>query len=266
MKSSDSISIIYHSFFSFHLSKKNLHRWTAGDKLTLRTGSVTPHLSPLSKGEQNKLDAIQKQKLLIARKAANLLSHIPTILFVGVTGSLAMENAKETSDIDFMIITSAHSLWITRAISLLLLLVSGVKMRRAFMKDEKDRICLNVWLDEKSLGLPCMPRNAYTAHEVAQVIPLINKRNTFEKWLFSNKWVLSYWPNAITIRRTKAFDSQSLLFLFIPLNVLAYYFQVIYMNHKVTREVFSFHFAYFHPFDWGDVVMKRLEKNGVISV
>lgn len=243
-----------------------MHKWTAGEKLKLKPKSVIPKLSPLSKSEQNKLEAIQKQKLLIARKAANLLSHIPTILFVGVTGSLAMENAKETSDIDFMIITTANTLWTTRVIALILLLVSGTKIRRASMKDEEDRICLNVWLDEKALDLPSMPRNAYTAHEVAQVVPLINKKNTYEKWLIINKWVSDYWPNAASIRNTYKTNVKEISLVFVPLNILTYIFQVMYMKHKVTREVFSLHFAYFHPFDWGDIIMKRLKKNGVISV
>lgn len=236
--------------------------------MSLKTGSVTPHLSPLSKGEQNKLNAIQKQKLLIARKAAKLLSHIPTILFVGVTGSLAMENAKEASDIDFMIITSANSLWITRAISLLVLFLSGFSLRHAGVSEEEDKLCLNLWIDTESLDWS-QSRNAYIAHEIAQVIPLVNKGKTYELWIKKNKWIFEYWPNALPLPRVGSVIYQRNIFLhqvLLLLNIGMFYLQLLYMSKKRTREIVNLHEAYFHPYDWGEKIMKKLTNKGVIEV
>ncbi len=245
-----------------------MHKWTAGEKLKLKPGSVIPKLSPLSKSEQNKLEAIQKQKLLIARKAANLLSHIPTILFVGVTGSLAMENAKKTSDIDFMIITSAHSLWITRAISLLILFLSGFSLRHAGVSEEEDKLCLNLWIDTNVLDWS-QSRNAYIAHEIAQVIPLVNKGKTYDLWIKKNKWIFEYWPYALPFPRVGSVIYQRNIFLhqiLLLLNIGMFYLQLLYMNKKRTREIVNLHEAYFHPYDWGEKIMKKLTKKGVIEV
>ena len=94
---------------------------------------------------------IHKKKLIIARKATNLIAKIPTVKFVGITGALAMNNAGRNSDIDLMIITKNGCLWTTRLISYLLTWLFGFKTRRPKNRLEKDKLCLNMWLDESSL-------------------------------------------------------------------------------------------------------------------
>ena len=65
----------------------------------------------------------------------------------------ALNNAKKNSDIDLLIITSKNTLWTTRIISFALLKFAGFKLRRAGDKNEKDKLCLNMWLDESDLVL-----------------------------------------------------------------------------------------------------------------
>ncbi len=268
MKSSEQIAIIYHSLFDYRLSGDNRIRWKAGKRLILKSNNVKlPILSVKTKKEREEFMLINRHKKALAVSAAKVLSIIPTILFVGITGSLAMENAKKASDIDVMIITKANTLWITRIFAPIVLLLFGFKIRRAFMKDEEDRICMNVWIDETSLDLPGMPHNAYTAHEIAQVVPLTNKKKQFEKWLSLHRWVIDYWPFALSAKPVKANTQTSIVVttLAVPLNIFAYWVQVFYMRRKVTRETFSPHYAYFHPFDWGEVVERKLRKMGVLS-
>lgn len=267
MKPSEQIAIIYHSLFNYVLSKEELVRWNAGKSLSL--ASTKKKYSLLQKPKKilsDNLNVINKNKMEIAKNAAVVLSKIPSILFIGVTGSLSMNNAKDESDIDFMVITSANTLWLTRIASLLLLIVAGFKIRRAQNKDEKNKICLNLWLDESSFDLPHMPRNAYTAHEIAQVVVLVNKMKTKERWYLHHRWVSKFWPNAIHFSKTKKEHTRKtspFMVLLFVINSVAYFAQYMYMSAKLTRERVSLHYAYFHPFDWGEVVNAKLKKLGV---
>jgi predicted nucleotidyltransferase len=267
VKSSEQIAIIYHSLFNYLLSKEELVRWKAGKSLSLNSSRRKNIIHPTSKKiGRNDLTVINRKKMEIAEKAAAVLSKIPSILFIGVTGSLSMNNAKDESDIDFMIITKANTLWLTRIFSLLLLLFSGFKIRRAQNKDEKNKICLNLWLDERSFDLPYMPRNVYTAHEIAQVVTLVNKNKTKERWYSFHDWVSNFWPNAITFPRIKNKSASNTNQLLVLLNVFAYSIQYLYMSRKLTRERVALHYAYFHPFDWGDIVNLKLKKHGVVQI
>ena len=205
-------------------------------------------------------------KRAVAKRAAGYLSKIPFILFVGISGSLAMNNAKPQSDIDLFIITQKNTLWISRFFSLVLLSLNHFSLRRAHNKNERNKICLNLWIDQNALTMPDMPQNAYTAHEIAQVVPLYNKMGTYSQWISKNDWVNGYWPHAIslspnTLRKSSSSTSRILVFL----NTVFYVIQRMYMHGKITREKVTIHYAYFHPFDWGEVVMKELKKKGIVE-
>ena len=58
-----------------------------------------------------------------------------------------------------------------------------------------------MWLDESDMVWQRKDRNIYTAHEIAQIVPLINKDKTYEKFLSHNRWILDFWPNAVKIRK-----------------------------------------------------------------
>jgi predicted nucleotidyltransferase len=258
------ISLVYHDLFSYILSKDELKRWVGGKKFRLEKLVKIQNLKTAISPQQKRNRIASEKKLVIAQHAATLLEKIPFVLFVGITGSLAMNNAKPESDIDFMVITRNDSLWITRILSLLTLSIHHSRIRRARNRDEKDKLCLNLWIDEGALHLPDMPRSAYTAHEVAQVIPLVNKNKTYEKWLQKNKWVADYWPHAVTIPSPNMnFTKKSTLLSIV--NTFAFFIQRLYMGRKITRETVTLHTAYFHPFDWGEKILKELKKKGVIE-
>jgi len=258
VKQSDIISILYHDIFKYSLSKKELVRWTAGKRLKLKRKEALPkHTHPTHTSTSN-------SKRLIADRAVRVLNKIPFILFVGITGSLAMNNAKPQSDIDLMIITKKDTLWITRLVALFLLFISGFKLRRAKNSDEKDKLCLNFWIDETALEWTG-PRNAYIAHEIAQVVPLYDQSTLHSQWLSRNRWIAEYWPKAAAISQQISKKQESDTHLGV-LNMVLYNLQRMYMKSKITRESVSIHHAYFHPYDWSLKVMKALERRGVFEV
>ena len=273
MTEQEYIAVTYHDIFKFQLSAEELNRWNAGPKLKVNQKFKSRLKQKLVLKQNQNLSEDAKYKLKIARDASLLLSKIPSVLFVGITGSLAMNNAKSDSDIDLLVITKANFLWPSRILSLLLLKMKGFKIRKARDANEKNKLCLNLWLDESSLDLPSMPHNAYSAHELSQVVPLVQKNNIYANLISQNKWILGYWPNAIS--QTLSSDSSNLKaesantlfeFVLISINIVFFVVQLLYMKPKMTRESVTLSSAFFHPFDWGEIVMKKIRTKGVFEI
>lgn len=135
-----------------------------------------------------------EKKLEIAYQAANWLKLIPWIKMVGLTGALAMENVKDDDDIDFLIISAKKRLWLTRLLTVLLIELVA-KRRRPDDKKFKDKICLNMFLDEGRLTLPENERNLFSSHEICQLKVLWQKKGVYKKFISKNRWLKKYLAN-----------------------------------------------------------------------
>ena len=232
---------------------------------------------------------ISAEKMIIAKLASNAISMIPWVKMIAVTGALAMENADKNDDIDLMVVTSKNCLWIVRPLATLL--VSLFFKRRYPLPNAEtnppadawsvsdwragnqkpitnnNTICLNLWLDESALEIPVDQRNLYTAHELAQMKPVVNKNGTYEKMMWANRWGGKYLANVWgrlkgrQVDRLKksslsAFQPFSLLSL---LNLLAFNLQFRYMKSKMTNERVSLHSAFFHPGNRTDTILSRYD-------
>jgi predicted nucleotidyltransferase len=253
-KSSDNnIAIKYHNIFNYKLTKEEAVKW--------QYKNYKVEVSGIKNKKRIENEKYSKKKLQIAKNATKILEKIPTVLFVGVTGSLAMMNASKNSDVDLMVITKSDRLWITRFVVYFLLVTNHYTLRRPLSDNEKDKLCLNMWLDEISLVWDKKDRNIYTAHEVLQVVPLINKNNTYEKFIYKNKWALSYWPNAVKIKQYDLKNTKLVEYNIMHVfEKIAFRLQYLYMKNKITNEIVTLHKAIFHPNDWGKVILNRLNK------
>jgi predicted nucleotidyltransferase len=256
LKSSDKIAIKYHDIFDYKLTKEEAVKWQYQNQKALVSGRKNK--SRLQR------ERVSEKKLKIAKNAAYTLAKVPSILFVGITGSLAMMNADKKSDIDLLIITKKDTLWATRIISYVILILNKFSIRKPNSKNEKDKLCLNMWLDEMALVWNQKDRNIYTAHEISQIVPLINKKNTYQRFVRKNIWVFSFWPKAINkkdlILNKKALKYgnsviDSLLVVFEP---FAYLAQYIYMKPKATKEIVSKNKAIFHKNNWNRKISDKL--------
>lgn len=266
----DKSSLKYHDIFDYPLTKADLFRWKIGTKFKIKNLKlaikhkngfyfISGREEIIKKRIENEKHSFKKIK--IARKSARLISKIPTVVFLGLTGALAMNNAGKNSDIDFLIITKKDTLWLTRFWVYLLLKINGHNLRKPGLKNEKDKLCLNMWLDESNLVWDKRDRNIYTAHEIAQIRPLFSRNKIYQKFLYKNTWVLDYWPNAVKINRAqlKINNTKSWVKFF---NKIAFVSQYLYMKEKITREVVTPTRAIFHPNDWGKRVLTRLRNFG----
>ena len=210
-KSSSFASLKYHDIFNYPLTSDEIKKWQVGKEFTISNLQFPTNEKQnfhFINGRQNIIktriqnEKYSKKKLKIAKEAAKTISRIPTVLFVGITGSLAMMNAKKDSDIDLLIITKSEMLWISRLLVYCLLVIGDFSLRKPRVKNERDTLCLNMWLDETDLVWDKKDRNIYTAHEIAQVVPLVNKNKIYKRFLNINKWILNYWPNSVKIRKS----------------------------------------------------------------
>lgn len=143
---------------------------------------------------RKKRERWSKEKLKIVQKVANWLKLIPTIKMVAVTGALAMENSNKNDDIDLLIITSKNRLWLTRFLTVILLELVA-KRRHPTDKEVKDKICLNMFLDEGHLEVPKKEQDLFSSHEVCQLKVLWDKNGIYQKFLKANLWSKKFLPN-----------------------------------------------------------------------
>jgi hypothetical protein len=275
------ISILYHNYFDYPLTKSELKKWSAGNAFSVNSSFDISIDSSSNcyflKGRQGLLkkrllrERYSKKKLKIAEQWVKYFRLIPTVKMVAVTGSLAMKNARSGADIDFMIITKSGSLWSTRILTLLFLLIIGAPLRLANKKKENNLLCLNLWMDESDLAFKDKDQNAYLAHEIVQIIPLINRNKTYERFIFKNSWARSYWPNALVGFPDKVKNCPNnplvnpLSFILLFLEPLSRWVQFHHIKPRRTREIVTPTRAMFHPCDWGSKIAKYLHKNGILQ-
>ncbi len=212
--------------------------------------------------KRRKKEKDSEVKLEKAKKVGNILGFVPGILFLGISGSLSMRNANKDDDIDLFIITSRNQVWTTRLFAILILKLLGLYRGRSDKK-VKDKFCLNMLVDEDNLKFRRRDQNLYLAHEICQVLPLINRRKTYEKLIKQNSWIKNYLANY------KPFISSSknesiLLFLWIFLRIikfedLARFIQLKYMKDRSGKEVIKNGYLGFHPTDIGSTIMNKFE-------
>ncbi|MBI4080885.1 MAG: hypothetical protein HY430_03900 [Candidatus Levybacteria bacterium] len=209
-----------------------------------------------------------REKLHLAKRVAQVLSLIPTVVLIGVSGGVSMENASTEDDIDFFLITKRKTLFITRMLCLLLLSFLG-RRRKRFMQHPRDMICLNMVLDESDLSLPKKRQNLYSAHEVVQLVPLVEREKAYERFVGANAWVFQFLPNSKTLiqqnkahivkRQTNYFSNAAYAVLVVVEPFAKLLQMILIRRHKTTETIDQFLLA-FHPVDYQKKVEKAFQK------
>jgi hypothetical protein len=181
-----------------------------------------------------------------------------------------MQNAKEDDDIDLFIITAKDRLWTARLVAVFLAIVLGLKRPRG-VKKAPNRVCLNLFFDLADLAVPKPKRSVFVAHEVLQMKPLVDKDNTYIRFLQANRWVYRFFPNGskinlkLKMQNSKfKFKIQNLKFLLTIFNLIIDSFELIFKKIQLyfikkhrTTELITATQLWFHPEDFE----KRLTSN-----
>lgn len=203
-------------------------------------------------------------KITTARNVTRILSAIPSVLLIGVSGGVSLHNADKNDDIDLFVITKENSLWQTRLLLVLLLKIMGKHRSRKDVK-VKDKICLNMLVSEKDLAFPKDRQDIYTAHEIVQMTPIFNRNKTYEKFMSKNLWVRKYMPNALTgikIKDLRINNERQLLVIRYWLLVTEFVvkqIQLWYIKGHIGKESISEGTLAFHPFDYKKDIIQSFE-------
>lgn len=256
-------TLLYGDIFDYPLSQEEIWKFLISSKKVGRTELkkilkqsniffkdnyyfVSESSNSLNK--RKKREKISFKKLIIAKNIINKLSILPTVKFIGISGSLALLNSEEEDDIDIFVITSKGSLWLTRLLMIVILKIMR-KHRGKGDKNIKDKFCLNMMIDQSYLAFPMKRRNLYTAHEIVQILPVLEKDKIFEKFLAENLWVKKYLPNIKFPDKIR--DKKINIPFYIPIVEFFFRnFQMIILKRGLTNETAEKSFFAFHPFDY----------------
>lgn len=208
-------AVVYSDIFDYPLTTSEIHRYLVGVALSrealdnlLQTGQlVSRYLSqrdgyftlPGREAIVETRRQRERQAALLwprALRYGRIIASLPFVRGVAITGELAMDNVGTDSDIDYFIVTAPGRLWLCR------LMIVGVVRYAA---PRGDVVCPNFLLSEDALALH--NRDLYTAHEVAQMVPIYG-HETYWRIRELNSWVDGILPNAGGPPRSVAVSSR----------------------------------------------------------
>jgi hypothetical protein len=194
--------VAYSDVFDYPLTANEVHRYLIGFPTSrgtvrevLSNGQLVP--SVLSRkgryftlaGREQAVDTRRERAAVSAelwRRAVHygrMLGSLPFVRMVAVTGALSMDNVAD-GDIDYLIVTEPDRLWLSRAFVVAVVRLAG---RHGVT------LCPNYFLSERVLELE--DRNLFTAHEVAQMVPIVGF-DVYANLRRLNAWADEFLPNA----------------------------------------------------------------------
>jgi len=209
-------------------------------------------------------EQVSKTKKELALQVSTLLFLLPSVYCIGVSGGVSMENADKDDDIDLFVITAKGTLWTTRLWMLLFLQILG-KRRKREGRNVNNTICLNMLVDEEHLSFKQSRKDIYTAHEIVQLLPFYERKETYKRFLDHNDWVYRLLPNARQLyrhpkKRIHFWVDHIVLGLFKLLEPATRGVQGWYLSRHQTTEEVSQGVAAFHPRDHKEETLRDYKK------
>ena len=199
------------------------------------------------------------QKFGKARVVAKILSKIPMVEYIGVSGSLSMNNSLISDDIDLFFIAKKNTLWITRFfVNSILILIR--QKRSKSKKNSQDKICPNMFIVSNALALPKKRMNLYSAHEIVQLRTLFDRKDSYNKFLIANNWVGNFLPNiTLPISKKQKVQKNKMYALIRPLEAIFFFSQKLYMKKSASSETILSNLAMFHPINKEKIILDLYE-------
>ncbi len=204
--------------------------------------------------ERDYVNIYEKQinkRIKSMRKVLNFWEKLTWVKMVAVTGSVAGGYPEKVEDTDLMLVCANNRLWLCRLISYFWLKKNKVELRSEKI-EIANSLCLNLWLEEKSLVIEESKQNLAVAQDALMCLPVIDKEDIKLKMLAKNSWIKKYlatgYEKYIGKWLDKKVKSGSELDIIGVLNWVCYGIQRIYMCKKIGKEVVKYDRAYFHPY------------------
>ena len=273
-------TLLYSDFFDYPLKEEEIYKFLITDKRIekARFHKILKNLKAPGNSEKGfyflfgrkDLIAIRKNrekisllKMQKAKKIIKILSLIPTIKLIGISGALSMKNSDKDDDIDIFVITKRDFVWTTRFLMVIFLLALGV-YRNKNSKKYSDKICLNMLLDEDYMKLE---KNLYIAHEITQLVPVFERDNAYENFLQENEWIKNFMVNVLKdnknyFKKKSGIMEYVLIFVFnfFVFEKVSKFLQLFYMRKHITKEIIEDSVLRLHPFDYGYHMLRAYNK------
>ena len=193
--------LLYFDIFNYPLTEDELERFAPSLPIhlalsleNLRTRGLT-HMLDRFYSVQNNLhlarrrqngNQLAEKKMKAAKRFSQLISFMPFVRAVMLSGSISKGFMDEKSDIDYFIITAQGRLWIART--------ALVLFRRLFLFNSRKNLCTNYFIDEATLEIE--EKNIFTAVEITTLTPMFGK-DLIHQFSQANAWCDRYFPNRI---------------------------------------------------------------------
>jgi len=215
-------TVVYADIFDYPLRVDEIQRYLTGIPASvemvsdlLQNGGLAPRfLNRIGAyyflpGREQIVSTRQRRQQIASRlwpqalRYGRMITRLPFVRMLAVTGSLTMNNVEADADLDYLIVAKTGRLWLCRAFVLALgrlSVLEGIRLplRRhaagmAHGRHDVARLCPNYLISERSLEFP--DQTLYTAHELAQMVPLAGL-DIYDRIRALNPWVKRFLPNA----------------------------------------------------------------------
>ncbi len=155
---------------------------------------------------------IGKKKWDRAVRAARLIRWVPFLRMTAVCNTLAIDAARDTSDIDFLVVAARGRLWLTRLLVTSVIQLFGLRRHGSRVAD---RICLSFYLTDELASLDLsrilltnmadasaeplsddVSPDMYLTYYATQVVSLFDVAGTRDAFFVANSWARRVLPNA----------------------------------------------------------------------
>ena len=222
-------TVCYFDLFDFPLSRAEIcdrlygsdagaHEVDAAVATLLDSKILKEENGFISLSDRDGLSAVRAERKIFsdrkwkrARRWERIFAALPDVELVGVGNTLAYDNAKDGSDIDFFIVTAPGAVWRTRFFCAALAAVFDLRPKA---DDNRDKLCLSFFVTADSLDMQAFAIRSddiYMRYWTRQMTPLAGKLSAFELFRVVNRGVSV---------REKIGSSVVLRLLFSPLALL----------------------------------------------
>jgi hypothetical protein len=194
-------SVVYASLFDYPLTLAQLHATlvdVSADEATVAAWWVHSELLqaaiehrdgwyfPAGRGDlvhtRSRREVLSRDLLERDRRLIALVSRMPFVRMVAVSGSLAHLNAERSADLDLFVITAPHRVW---SVTLSVLVI-------ARLLGWRKRMCLNYVISEEALAIA--PADLFSANQIIHLRPMMG-HDVFAAFIDANPFVRDFYPN-----------------------------------------------------------------------
>lgn len=190
-------AIVYYDCLDYPLTSEELGIFSFKDDVEAKAESLVEvskgfhflkgrHSLVKTREERNRL---AQEKWAKTIKAVRWLKMVPYVRLVFASGSLALRNTTENSDLDLLAVVRSGRIWTARFLAVVLLGLLGLRRRRG-QKVAPDKICMNHFITDKSLYIP--RKSIYTAQLYARLVPIFGEEKLVDDFCEANRWVGEY--------------------------------------------------------------------------